>query len=160
MNKRTEIFRACIDQMVQGIKVTDDVLDMLKETVPDRAQYFRELRTIQMSMGRQSGRQTWIIEQVAPDVLIISHNAAARNQLKSMWLNDNTHGDVEKTNIVTRADLTTVLYGVFRVDWVPPKYKMIIVNDASYVFDDTHRNRFYKEMLPLCDDDTIFVLLG
>lgn len=157
MNKRTEIFRACIDQMVQGMQTSDEALEMLKRSLLFRPEYFRELRTIQMSMGRQSGRQTWIIEQAAPDVLIISYNAATRDQLKSMWLNNNPGGDVGKMNIVTRPDVTQSLLGANTPD---KKYRMIIVNDASYIFDGTHRNRFYKEMLPLCDENTIFVLLG
>lgn len=143
--------------MLQAMKFTNEALEMIKETAPSKASYFRELRTIQLSLGRQSGRTTWVIEQVAPSTLIITYNAQQREYLKRLWLSDNPHGDVNTTNIMTRNDLAIILNDEKRACCV---YKMIIVDDASYVFDNKLRNRFYKEVLPLCNDDTLFVMLG
>lgn len=132
-----------------------------KSTNEEKSKHYREFRTVTLSGGRFTGKTYWILRNSDPKTMIITRADYLRDRFISQLQGFSKRDKKTWPTVVSHMQLREKLKDMTpEQKAVMPKFRRIIIDDASEHFDQFTRKDFYTEILPFCDAETIFIMLG
>ena len=120
--------------------------------------FYREWRTIILGGARMSGKTTALVKRALPskrEALFIVINKSSQN-LSRLLVEFSTRGQLLPV-LMTMKDFLSVYGGDTEA---LHKFKKIIVDDATYVFERFRKNAFYDCVQNVATVDSLIYLIG
>lgn len=127
---------------------------ILSSDFPNLIDYYREVKTISLNFGRQTGKTTELCNKYKHKNSLIVCN------------NDSIQGDIIQRLSLKHPDIKNFNVLVFDINFLinlknlNKKYKLILIDEASDLFEKTNRVHFYRSLERYIKQDPLIICLG